>query len=104
MRKLVVESKFYSAFPFHNLFKNVSVPLLDKWVAQAKSSADSGDFWVVVFRINHKGCWVVFDQTLISNFVIRDHVRYQDTVITDFESFFQDNKDTVFAMVQTAAA
>jgi hypothetical protein len=104
MRKLVIESKFYSEFSFHNLFKNVSVPLLDKWVTQAKASADTDDFWIVVFRINHKGCWAVFDESLISNFIIRDHVRYQDTVITDFESFFKDNKDSIFAMVQTATA
>ena len=102
MRKLVVESKFYGEFPFHNLFKNVSVPLLDKWIAQAVSSADAGDFWVVIFRINHKGSFVVFDDSLLTQFKVRDHVRYQNTVITDFEGFFTNNKDVIFEMVHTA--
>ena len=102
MRKLVVESKFYGEFPFHNLFKNVAVPLLDKWVEQATTSADDGDFWVVVFRINHKGSFVVFDQSLITRFKLGDHVRYQTNVITDFEGFFTNNKDVIFNMVQTA--
>jgi hypothetical protein len=101
MRKLVIESKFYSDFPFHNLFKNVAVPLLDKWIEQAKTSADDGDFWVVVFRINHKGSFVVFDKLLLDKFKIDDHVRYQTNIITDFEKFFTDNRDEIFELVQT---
>jgi hypothetical protein len=101
MRKLVIESKFYGEFPFHNLFRNVDVPLLDKWIKQAKDSADTGDLWIVVFRINHKGSYAVFDQGHLPGFAIKDHVRYQDTVITDFESFFTDNKEQIFDMVQT---
>ena len=101
MRKLVIESKFYGEFPFHNLFKNVAVPLLDKWIEQAKTSADDGDFWVVVFRINHKGSFVVFDQKLVDKFKINDHVCYQTNVITDFEGFFTANRDVIFELSQT---
>jgi len=101
MRKLVIESKFYGEFPFHNLFKNVAVPLLDKWIDQAKTSADDGDFWVVVFRINHKGSFVVFDQKLVDKFKINDHVCYQTNVITDFEGFFTANRDVIFELSQT---
>jgi hypothetical protein len=102
MRKLVIESKFYGEFPFHNLFKNVDVPLLDKWIAQAKVSADPGDFWVVVFRINRKGSFAVFDHDLLPSFKVGDYVRYKTNIITDFEVFFADNKDIIFDMVQTA--
>jgi hypothetical protein len=102
MRKLVIESKFYGEFPFHNLFKNVDVPLLDKWVEQAKISADDVDFWVVVFRINRKGAFAVFDKSLFDKFVISDYVSYKTNIITEFEKFFTDNKDVIFEMVQTA--
>lgn len=101
MRKLVIESKFYSEFPFQNLMKGTDIPLLDKWVKQAIDSADPGDFWVVVFRINHKGSFVTFNKDHLDRFEISDHCRYKDTVVTDFEKFFSDNKDVIFSMVQT---
>ena len=101
MRKLVIESKFYGEFAFHNLMKDSDVPLLDKWVQQAKDSADDGDFWVVVFRINRKGSYVVFDKTRQSSFVIGNYTNYKDLIITDFEKFFADNKQTIFDLVQT---
>lgn len=101
MRKLVIESKFYKEFPFHNLIKNTDIPLLDKWIAQAIDSADDGDFWVVVFRINHKGSFAVFDQSHLPGFHVSDHCRYKTNIVTDFERFFTDNKDRIFSMVQT---
>lgn len=104
MRKLVIESKFYSDFPFNNLIKNSPIPLLDKWIEQSKVSSDPGDFWVVVFRINHKGCFAVFDNTLAEKFKIRNYARYQDNIVTDFEDFFNDNKEEIFKIVQTADA
>jgi len=102
MRKLVIESKFYSDFPFHNLMKNADIPLLDKWIAQAKASADYGDFWVVVFRINHKGSFVVFDYEHYPKFSLGNHVKYHSNIVTDFEQFFTENKETILSMVQTA--
>lgn len=102
MRKLVIESKFYVEFPFHNLTKDDPIPLLDKWIKQAIDSADDGDFWVVVFRINHKGSFAVFDSAHLPSFTIGNHVRYGSNVMTEFEKFFTDNKDPIFNMVQTA--
>jgi hypothetical protein len=102
MRKLVIESKFYKEFPFHNLMKDTDIPLLDKWIKQAVDSADDGDFWVVVFRINHKGSFVALDQSHLPKFNISNHCRYKDCVVTDFEKFFTDNKDGIFDMVKTA--
>jgi len=101
MRKLVIESKFYGDFPFHNLFKNVDVPLLDKWIKQAIDSADDDDLWIVVFRINRKGAFAVFDKSLVNRFIIGDYVSYKTNIITDFERFFTDNRDVIFDMVQT---
>jgi hypothetical protein len=101
MRKLVIESKFYKEFPFHNLIKNDDIPLLDKWIAQAIDSADDGDFWVVVFRINHKGSFVAFDRKLAEKFKVGDHAFYKETMITEFEKFFSDNKDVIFELVHT---
>jgi hypothetical protein len=104
MRKLVIESKFYGDFPFHNLMKEQTIPLLDKWIQQAIDSADPTDFWVVVFRINRKGSFAVFDQSRRENFVIGNHTTYKKYIITDFEKFFSDNKDIIFNMVQTVGA
>ena len=104
MRKLVVESKFYGNFPFHNLLKNEPIPLLDKWISQAVASADDGDFWVVVFRINHKGSFIVFDKQHFDKFTVHNHSMYKEFVVTDFEDLFTDNKDVIYSMVQTAMA
>jgi hypothetical protein len=104
MRKLVIESKFYGEFPFHNLMKDEDVPLLDKWIDQAKTSAEADDFWVVVFRINRKGAFAVFDKCLMDRFLINNHVVYKDHAITEFESFFSNNKDVIFGLVQTDGA
>lgn len=102
MRKLVIESKFYGDFPFHNLMKSQPIPMLDKWIKQAQDSADQDDFWIVVFRINRKGSFAVIDYTMQQHFVVGDHTRYQNYLITDFEKFFVDNKDKIFELVQTA--
>ena len=104
MRKLVIESKFYSDFPFHNLIKNQPIAILDKWIQQAKDSADHDDFWVVVFRINHKGSFAVTDQSMQHHFIFGDYAKYQTYVITEFENFFTTNKDKIFELVQTAGA
>jgi hypothetical protein len=101
MRKLVIESKFYGDFPFHNLLKQDPIPLLDKWIQQAITSADPDDFWVVVFRINHKGSFAVFDKKYLDRFKVKNHCYYQGYVVTDFEDLFKDNKDIIFELVQT---
>jgi hypothetical protein len=101
MRKLVIESKFYADFPFHNLMKDDGVPLLDKWIDQAKTSADDDDFWMVIFRINRKGAFAVFDSNHLGSFEVNNHILYKGTAITEFEQFFIENKDTIFNKVQT---
>lgn len=104
MRKLVIESKFYKDFPFYNLVKNNDIPVLDKWIAQAKDSIDDGDLWFVIFRINRKGSFAVFDQEHLDRFDIDNHCIYKTNIVTEFEPFFAKNKDTIFNMVQTSEA
>ena len=101
MKKLVIESKFYSEFSFHNLLKNVDIPLLDKWIAQVKTGLDHGDFWVVIFRINRRGSFIVFDNSHELLFKIGNHSNYKTNIITDFESFFSNNKQAIFDLVYT---
>lgn len=100
MKKLVIESKFYKDFPFHNLMKNQKIPILDTWISQAKDSSDEHDFWVCVFRINRKGSFVAFDKKY-SNFKLDNYCVYFEYIVTDFEMFFQNNKDAIFDLVQT---
>ena len=92
MRKLVVESKFYKDFPFHKLGTDQNIAQLDKWIEQTLETVDPGDLWFVIVRINHKGSFAVFDHAHFDNFVVNNHVRYQNYVWVDFESFFLRNK------------
>lgn len=95
MRKLVIESKFYKDFPFYNLMKQTDIPLLDKWVQQAIVSSDLGDFWVVIFRINHRGAFAVFDKELMNKFKLENYCIYKDNVVCEFEPFFINNRDVI---------
>jgi len=95
MQKLVIESKFYAEFPFHALLKNEDIPLLDKWIEQARVVCDANDFWVVVFRINRRGVFAAFDERHLQTLSVANHSRYKKYVVTEFEKLFADNRDAI---------
>lgn len=101
MRKLVIESKFYSEFPFHKLAQNQPIPLLNKWVNQTLQTIDPGDLWMVVIRINRKGSFAVFDQCWLNQLQVGNHVRHFDWVWCDFEHVITQNKDQIRVICAT---
>jgi hypothetical protein len=101
MRKLVIESKFYQDFPWHQLMCSGDVKLLDSWIQQTLDVVDPSDLWFVVFRINHRGSYACFDTQWASEFAIDNHVRYKNYVVTEFEQFFQNNKQRIAQLSYT---
>ena len=58
----VLECKFYANIPFHSIVAGESVAKLDEWIEQVKYDCDENDSWMVIFKINYKGKFVVVDK------------------------------------------
>jgi len=97
--KLVLESKFYADFRFHQLMQPGPVPQLDTWIGQAKEAIVEGDFWMVCFKINLRGWYVALAQEFEQEFEFGNHCRYTGAhgrfVVTDLKDFFSLNSDSV---------
>lgn len=102
MPKLVLESKFYADFPFHSLLTPGKVLQLDTWIEQTLDCVEPGDVWFVAFKINRRGWFTCFPHEMASNYVIGNHVVYNDGgktfVVTELKTFFTDNKDAILRL------
>lgn len=92
MHKLVIESKFYKAFPFEKLAGTARITQLETWIKQIQDTLDDGDMWFLVVRINHKGSWACFDAKWLPELQVENHVRHFEYVWCDFEHLFNQNK------------
>ena len=101
MHKLVIESKFYKAFPFEKLSGNSAIPQLDTWIKQTLVTVDEGDMWFVVVRINHKGTWACFDAKWLPHLQVANHTRYFSYVWCEFESLFENNKQQILTLTKS---
>ena len=92
---LNIECKSYSSFPFHQLFSNTTIPLLESWIEQTLEAADKGDCNVLIMKFNRIGKYLAFQST--SNFKTLRHVDYTDKNkntwrFTSYNDFFTLNK------------
>jgi hypothetical protein len=101
MHKLVIESKFYKAFPFEKLSGNAPIAQLDGWIKQTLVTVDEDDMWFVVVRINHKGTWACFDSKWLPSLQVANHTRYFSYVWCEFESLFENNKQQILKLTQS---
>lgn len=99
--KFNAECKSYKDFPFHQFFQG-NIKILDTWLEQLKSVADSGDFNILIMKFNRKGKFVAveFDaDTDVPLFVERHFLYQHETLgrwaIMDYDRFWQLNKDYV---------
>lgn len=89
------ECKFYSEFPFHQLFSDSNIVLLESWTKQAMDAADAGDCTVVILKINRKGRYIMVDKS--ENFSYNRCIDYTDALgrtwaFCELESFFDMNQ------------
>lgn len=96
LKHLVLESKNYKDFPFQNLMKEKDIPQLEDWVSQVQHDASEDDLWFLIFKIDRKGSFIVFDQK--HPFVVKNSVHYKHYVITEFENFVIANKDLILQL------
>lgn len=90
------ECKFYAEFPFHQLFGNNKIALLENWIKQTKSAGDIDDCNVIIIKINRKGTFIAvnsneFEYTKCINYVDNNEETW---VFSEFESFLLNNKET----------
>lgn len=102
MPKFVVEAKFYTEFRFHQLLLPGAVAQLEEWIQQCVDVVDPHDFWVIVFKINRLGTFVVVPEKFCTDMTFGNHTRYTSPHgafrVTEMQGFFTANKDAVLAL------
>lgn len=105
--KLNLEAKSYADIAFAQILLG-SCKQLDNWIEQTEEPADEGDISFTIFKITRKGSWVVFREELAKYFRLGTFTRYvknangnsANYVITDFKSFFEENKEAVKSLAK----
>lgn len=92
------EAKNYADFPFHQLISG-NVLLLEKWIEQCLTTADHGDYNLIIIKISRKGTYVVTPQLEDidpgSNYFSYNSKHHGLWYIIDYETFWHLNKDVV---------
>lgn len=93
--KFNCECKNYAEFPFHQLFHNKPVLILEDWFEQTLIAADPGDLNIIFMKFNRKGRYVAFQ--LPQAFQTFRHLDYTDKAnniwrISGFDDFFKLNQ------------
>lgn len=87
-----IECKAYKDFPFNTLLSSNAT--LDGWINQIESN---DHLWFVIFKINRKGEFIVFDKKCIDFLNIPgQYCLYKNKyIVTNFIDFIDDNADTI---------
>jgi hypothetical protein len=95
--KMNVECKFYADFPFHLLLSG-ECKIIDAWLEQLLDVEDEGDLNLLIMKFNRIGRFIAVQPKLtwiIDNYTFYASEKHGDWLITDFNSFFNLNKDLV---------
>jgi len=78
---------------------------LDNWIEQSNFTADENDISFIIFKINRRGSWVVFDEKLLKKFKVDGYCRYIHEeigyIVVDFEKFFTVNAKKIKLLAKT---
>lgn len=88
------ECKNYAEFPFHQLFNNNPVLILESWIEQTLEAADPGDCNIIFMKFNRRGRYILYQ--LPEEFETHRSLDYNDRSgntwrFTGFEDFFELN-------------
>lgn len=99
MPRLVLESKFYKDFRFHQLMQPGPTPVLDAWIKQCIDIIDEKDFWLIGFKINLRGWFVAVPETFTPHLVFQNYCHYESQYgivrVTELKSFFEVNRASI---------
>ena len=90
------ECKFYAEFPFHQLFFDKPILLLESWTLQALDAADENDCTIVIMKINRKGRYIMVDK--VEKFNYNKCIDYTDShgriwAFCELDAFFDANQE-----------
>jgi hypothetical protein len=90
-----MECKSYKDFSFSGLFLGQNA-LLDGWIKQASETQKSK--WLLYFKINNKGIFVVYDMTKFSSDLYKEnyHIYQNRYLIQSLEEFLEKNKERLY--------
>lgn len=95
--KMNAECKFYANFSFHLLLTG-ECKQFDTWLSQLLDVEDIGDFNILFMKFNRIGQYIAVQPKLtwkMDNYIFYSSKKYGDWLITEFESFFKNNKELV---------
>ncbi len=95
LQNIVIECKSYKDFSFSSLF--TSNAQLDDWIEQVTTIPK---IWFIIFKITHKGMFIVFDKKYQSNFKKKNSwmIYKNSNIICSFDDFFKENKDVLLTL------
>jgi Holliday junction resolvase len=90
-----LECKSYKDFSFNSLFIGKNA-LLDGWIKQ--SSDTKKQKWLLFFKINNKGIFVVYDISKFQSYMQKEnyHIYKNQYVIQDVFEFLEKNKNKLY--------
>jgi Holliday junction resolvase len=90
-----MECKSYKDFSFSGLFLGQNA-LLDSWIKQASETQKSK--WLLYFKINNKGIFVVYDMSKFPLDLYREnyHIYQNRYLIQSLDEFLEKNKERMY--------
>lgn len=99
LKKLVIESKFYSKFPYHCFATSLEIPILNKWIEELEHDCDENDFGIICVKINLKG-WMIGVSEAWDDLQFDNYVVYNGYKFTGLEKFLKDNFEKVIKICE----
>lgn len=99
------ECKSYADFPFHQLFSEGKISILDSWISQTLDAADDGDLNIIIMKFNRKGSYVAFEAKhfpiiTTTRHIIYDSEKYGPWAFTHYDEFWKLNSSSVRQLSQ----
>jgi hypothetical protein len=93
LENIRIECKFYQKIAWKCLFNSDGESNLNKWIEQSKIGTKP--LWLICFKINNSGSFVLFDKTLMSNMNLGcNYLVYRDNyIVCELNKFFELNKE-----------
>lgn len=103
MPRFVIESKFYKDFRFHQLLQPGPCVQLEEWIKQCKDATDEGDFWIIGFKINLRGWFILIPDAFEKQFKFENYSvyvggAYGRFLVTDLKSFCTTNRAKILKL------
>lgn len=96
LSKLIIEAKNYNDISFHKFWTDCKQ--LNSWLDQLYSSLCEDGIHFLIFKITHKGSWIVFDKSYgfinTSNYFSYNY-NNKEFIVCDFQKFIELNADLI---------